>query len=300
MKTKIAFWTAFGGMAVGAGLRCIQMLFFFNYDTGFVTDSGVFTVAYSAVVLGTALASALLCFFDGSALGAMHRGSNPAVGAASLLSALFLIFCAVVLIQDFVNFRATGVTYFVEPLHVQADLPFAVVSAVYGVISIVSGALWFRGEDYPGPAGAMGVVGVVWGLYYMLLTFMTYSASATTVENIFTVGGGALMVLFFLSEGKLLSGVGRRKAARSVYVFGIPAALFWLTYVLSNTALIVAGRGYATEMPYIMQLVMLAHSVRILALLFTFRKRNFVPAEMIRRRISGEEAPKTSAQGDKL
>ena len=79
----------------------------------------------------------------------------------------------------------------------------------------------------------------------MLLTFMLYSASATTVENLYTVGGGAAMLLFLLAEGKLLSGVGGQKAARTAFVFGLPAAVFWLTYVVSNTVLIVAGRGDA-------------------------------------------------------
>lgn len=297
MKTKIAFWIALLGTLAGIGLRCIQMLYFFNYETGFVTDSGVFTVAYCAVVLSTALAAFVLCMLDRTALGAMHRGSNWAAGAASLLSALFLIVCAAVLVRDYFNFRAAGVTFFVEPLHVEADLPFAIVSAVYGFVCLVSGLLWFQGKSFPGEAGALGLVGVVWGLYFMLLTFMTYSASATVEENIFTVGGGTLMVLFFLAEGKLLSGIGRRKAARAVYAFGIPAAVLWLTYVVSNTVLIVAGRGYATEMPYIMQLVMLAHSVRILALLLSFRKRNFIPADMIRRRIAGEQPPQSPQNG---
>ena len=67
----------------------------------------------------------------------------------------------------------------------------------------------------------------------MIVTFMTYSAVATTEENIFTVGGGAMMLLFLLSEGKLLSGAGGKKALRSTYVFGLPAAVLWMTYVLS-------------------------------------------------------------------
>ena len=83
------------------------------------------------------------------------------------------------------------------------------------------------------------------------------------------------MLLFLLAEGKLLSGVGGQKAARTAFVFGLPAAVFWLTYVVSNTVLIVAGRGYATEMPYVIQLAMLAVCVHILALLFSLRGEIF-------------------------
>ena len=42
-----------------------------------------------------------------------------------------------------------------------------------------------------------------------------------------------------------------------------------MTYVISNTVLIIAGRGYATEMPYVIQLVMLCLSVHSLCLLLT-------------------------------
>ena len=68
---------------------------------------------------------------------------------------------------------------------------------------------------------------------------------------------------------KLLSGAGGKKALRSTYVFGLPAAVLWMTYVISNTVLIIAGRGYATEMPYVIQLAMLCLSVHSLCLLFT-------------------------------
>ena len=78
-----------------------------------------------------------------------------------------------------------------------------------------------------------------------------------------------MMLLFLLSEGKLLSGAGGKKALRSTYVFGLPAAVLWMTYVISNTVLIIAGRGYATEMPYVIQLTMLCLSVHSLCLLFT-------------------------------
>ena len=280
MKTKIAFWIALGGALTALVLRCIQMLYFFNYETGFVTDSGVFTVAYCVLALGAAAASGILCRFDRSTLGAMRRGHNWAVGVATLFTALFLFFAAAVLIYDYMTYYATGgMTYYVEPLHVEADFPFAIVTAVFGLASLISAVCWFRGKAYPGKAGALWAVAVLWGLYYMLITFMTYSASATIEENLFTVGGGALLVFYLLAEGKLISGIGRRKSARTVYALGIPTAVLWLTYALSNTVLIVAGRGYVTEMPYILQLVMLAHCVRILALLLSFRRTNFLPAE---------------------
>ncbi|MFR7552662.1 MAG: hypothetical protein ACLUVB_08110 [Acutalibacteraceae bacterium] len=60
------------------------------------------------------------------------------------------------------------------------------------------------------------------------------------MENLYTVGGGAAMLLFL--RGALLS--GGKESGAPAFVFGPPAAVFWLTYVASNTVLIVAGRGW--------------------------------------------------------
>lgn len=277
MKIKCAFWIAGVGTALASVLRCVQMLCFFDYDTGFVTDSGILTAAYCGVLLVTVLSSGLLCRFDKGLTGRMRGGPNGAAGVSSLFASLFLILCAAVLFKDFYTYRAFGVAYFIPAAHVNAHLPLAVLSAVFGVALLASAVLWMRGKAFPGQAGALGAAGVIWGLYYMVLTFMVYSASATTQENLFTVGGGAAMLVFMLAEGKLISGVGGKNTVRRMYAFGLPAAVLWITYVASNTLLIIAGRGYATEMPYAVQLVMLMLSVHICSLLGTFRRENLEP-----------------------
>lgn len=275
MKTKCAFWIAGAGVLLGTVLRCIQMLFFFDYETGFVTDSGTLTILYSGATLLSALAAGLLCFLDRGRCGVLRPVRSWPAGITSLLAGVFLLLCAVALLWDAHAYRAFGVSYFVLPAQVQSHVPFAVFTVLFGAAAAAAAVLWMRGGAFPGKSGALWALGVVWGLSYMLLTFMLYSASATTVENLYTVGGGAAMLLFLLAEGKLLSGVGGQKAARTAFVFGLPAAVFWLTYVVSNTVLIVAGRGYATEMPYVIQLAMLAVCVHILALLFSLRGEIF-------------------------
>ncbi|MGN0478513.1 MAG: hypothetical protein ACI4GO_03680 [Hominenteromicrobium sp.] len=275
MKTKCAFWAAGIGILLAAALRCIQMLYFFDDETGFVTDSGIFSWISSGIMLLAVLISGILCRTDRSLCGRLRPGANGAVGVTALFSALFLGLCSIVLFRDFYTYRYYGVVYFVPSAHVEAHLPFAVLSALFGIAMLISAVVWMCGKGFRG-LGVLWALGILWGLCYMVLTFMTYSASATTVENFFTVGGGAALVFFLLAEGKLFAGIGTG-ASRDIYVFGLPAAVLWLTYVFSNTVLIIAGRGYATEMPYVLQLVMLFQSVHILALLFSLRGTNFEP-----------------------
>ena len=252
-KVKLAFVLAGIGIFAAAALRCVQMLCFFDYDTGFVTDSGLLTYIYCGAAIGVSLLCMLLCRVDKKICARIETKRNVAAGASALLMCVFLFLCAAALLRDFYLYRNNQPTYFVQASHVTTHLPFAVLTLLFAIVSLIFAIIWLTGEGFPSGTGGLWAIGSVWGISYMIVTFMTYSAVATTEENIFTVGGGA----------------GGKKALRSTYVFGLPAAVLWMTYVISNTVLIIAGRGYATEMPYVIQLAMLCLSVHSLCLLLT-------------------------------
>lgn len=241
-KVKLAFVLAGIGIFAAAALRCVQMLCFFDYDTGFVTDSGLLTYIYCGAAIGVSLLCMLLCRVDKKLCARIETKRNAAAGASALLMCVFLFLCAAALLRDFYLYRNNQPTYFVQASHVTTHLPFAVLTLLFAIVSLIFAIIWLTGEGFPSGTGGLWAIGSVWGISYMIVTFMTYSAVATTEENIFTVGGGAMMLLFLLSEGKLLSGAGGKKALRSTYVFGLPAAVLWMTYVISNTVLIIAGR----------------------------------------------------------
>lgn len=271
MKIKTAFIIAGIGTVAASVLRCIQMLFYFDYETGFVTDSGVFTALYCGIVMASGIACAVLCGMDKGTCGIMQRSRSWGAGITALFVSLFLLYSGATLLMDAYNYLQFGVTYSIEPTHIMAHVPLAVLSVLFGIAALITAVCWLRGRHLPGNLGAVWMIGIIWGLYYMVLTFMTYSATATTQENLFTVGGGALMLMFLLSECKLITGMGGRKDSRYLFIFGLPAVIFWFTYVISNTVLILFGRGYAAEMPYVVQLVMLALSAHASALLICLR-----------------------------
>ena len=296
MKVKAAFWVSGITASLATVLRCLQLLFFFDDETGFVTDSGVFTYLYCGILLASALVSGLLCRADRDTCGVMQRVRSWGAATTSLLLAIFLFYCAFVLLLEHYSFLNFGITYFLESLHVAAHVPLAVLSALFGIASVVMAVCWVRGGRLPGGLGVLWISGVLWGLYFMVLTFMTYSAVATTQENMFTVGGGALMLLFLLQESKLLSGTGGRKVTQYMFVCGLPAAALWLTYVISNTVLILFGRGYAAEMPYVIQLVMLFLALHALSVLNTLRNRGELASQsgVNRQNIGRSERKETS------
>ena len=302
MKIKAAFWVSGLSACLATVLRCIQLLFFFNDKTGFVTDSGVFTYLYCGILMLSALASVILCRTARDTCGVMQRARSFGIAATSFLLALFLFYCAFVLFLEMYTLQNYGLTYFIEPQYISAHLPIAVLSAMFGAACVILGVCWLRGGKLPGGIGVVWISAVLWGLYFMVLTFMTHSAAATTQENVFTVGGGALMLLFLLQESKLLSCVGGRKVPQYMYVFGLPAAVLWLTYTVSNTVLILFGRGYAAEMPYVLQLVMLVAAIHAVSVLGCLRNRAFFtpPVDMNRQnsvRSERKETVKSRANG---
>lgn len=287
MKVKAAFWVSGACTAAATLLRCIQLLFFFNDQTGFVTDSGVFTYIYCGILAASFITSSVLCYTSREICGVMQRGRSFGAATTSFLSAVFLLYCSFVLFLEAYTFKNYGVTYFIEPQHIQAHLPMAVLGSLFGIVSVILGVCWLRGGKLPGGIGITWITAVLWGLYFMVLSFMTHSAAATTQENLFTVGGGALMLLFLLQESKLFSGIGGRRVSQYMYIFGLPASTFWLTYVVSNSVLILFGRGYAAEMPYIIQLAMLVTAIHALSVLFSLRKTTvFTPFVDSTRQIS--------------
>ena len=215
-KVKLAFVLAGIGIFAAAALRCVQMLCFFDYDTGFVTDSGLLTYIYCGAAIGVSLLCMLLCRVDKKLCARIETKRNAAASASALLMCVFLFLCAAALLRDFYLYRNNQPTYFVQASHVTTHLPFAVLTLLFAIVSLIFAIIWLTGEGFPSGTGGLWAIGSAWGISYMIVTFMTYSAVATTEENIFTVGGGAMMLLFLLSEGKLLSGAGgkRRCAAR--------------------------------------------------------------------------------------
>lgn len=91
-KVKLAFVLAGIGIFAAAALRCVQMLCFFDYDTGFVTDSGLLTYIYCGAAIGVSLLCMLLCRVDKKLCARIETKRNVAAGASALLMCVFLIF----------------------------------------------------------------------------------------------------------------------------------------------------------------------------------------------------------------
>ena len=68
------------GFGLGVLLRVVQMLYFFDYETGFYTDGGVMAWLSLGLPLAASLAAAVLCYRSRRVLRALHSPAQRAGG----------------------------------------------------------------------------------------------------------------------------------------------------------------------------------------------------------------------------
>lgn len=252
------------GFAAGVLLRVVQMLYFFDYDTGFYTDGGVMAwVSLGAPVL-CGLLAAWMCFRSRRYFGPYVPRRNPLTGAAALLSGAALVFAGG---AQALELRAGELgTY--RAVH----LLFAGASLLFGLVQLAAAAGFFVGRNYLRRVPLLYLAAVLWGVAYVVMVYVFYARSSSLVENLFSVFGGVftLLALFYLC--KLLAGVDEEGAAKRLFATGVLGVVLQITYALSNLALLPLGRTYSGEIPPFAQLSSLGVALFLLVFLVSFRK----------------------------
>lgn len=254
------------GFAAGVLLRVVQMLYFFDYDTGFYTDGGVMAWISLGVPVVTGLLAAWMCFRSRRYFGPHTPRRNIMTGIAALLSGGVLVFSAGI---QWLELKAQpGAEGEYWALH----LLFLVSCGLFGLVQLFASISFFVGKNYLGKVPLLYLLGVLWGVAYLILVYVFYAKSSSFVENFFAIMGGAAILLCLFYLCKLLAGVDEEGAAKRTFVTGIFAVVFILTYSLSNLSLLLLGRTYTGEIPPSVQLSTVVVALFLLVFLVTFRK----------------------------
>ena len=256
------------GFAAGVILRVVQMLYFFDYDTGFYTDGGVAAWISLGVPAAAGLLAAWMCFRSRRAFGPYVSRPNGWAGAASLLSGVLLLVSGAAQAWE-LRGSAPEAYRVLHPL-------FVVCCFLFGLTQLWAAWGFFRGKTLWRKAPLLYLLGTLWGAFYVILVYVYYARSSSLVENLFAVLGGVctLLALFYLC--KLLSGVDEAGAAKRLFVTGIFAVVLQFTYTCSNLALFLLGCTYLGEIPPAMQLGAMGVALFLLVFLVTFRKYSLV------------------------
>ncbi len=260
------------GFAVGVVLRVVQMLYCFDYDTGFYTDGGVLAGCSLAVAVLASLLGGVMCFFSRRYFGPYVPRKNNVLGVVAVLSGAALLASAVLQAVDYAGYLKTGMSAYDSAQRGVIHVAFMASCFLFGVVQLFVSIGFFQGKNNLAKAPLLYLVGVLWGIAYLILVYVFYAKSSSFVENFFAIFGAAstLLSLFYLC--KLFAGVEEESAAKRVFVAGIFAVVFTVIYSFSNLVLLLLGKSYVGEIPSLIQLSSLGVSLFLLVFLMTFRR----------------------------
>lgn len=271
MKKSLSITTglifALFGAVAGVVLRLLNMLGGFDYETGFYTDGGV--TAWLSLLLPILFAGAAVYIFvrQGDGFRAYARGRDILSGALAAFSGVILLYGGAALAQDYAMFRDIGYSRMELTQQPLVHISLMVMSFAFGAVQLAASMGFVTGFDIFGKAPLLYAVGVLWGMANLVSAYVFYASSSSFVENFFTVGGGALLLLGLLYACKLLAGVDEPAAARRLMIWGGAGTALTAPYHLVNLVLFFMGRTYQGEMPAVLSLCILSVGLFLLALM---------------------------------
>lgn len=262
------------GIAGGIILRVINMLYFFDYATGFYTDGGILAWASIGLVLAASAVAIAMCLKDKRSYEAFTARKNIFQGVVSLASGLLLLVVAFLQLREHQSHIQLG---YIGRNYAQSStlhIIFIVTSALFGALQIFTAVTFFSGKNLFLKCRPLYLVSVLWGISYLLFVFVYYAKSSSLVENMNTILSSVAMMLTLLYISKLFAGIGGGKSAKRCFIVGIPASIITLAYTVSNLVLVLFNKTYVYygEIPVVIQLAGLSVSLFILMFLFTYKK----------------------------
>ncbi len=269
------------GFGAGVVLRVVQMLYFYDYTTGFYTDGGVVAFCSLGLPLLAALLSGVMCFKSRRYFGPYVPRRNALAGCAAIFSGLVLIVSGVLQLTVYLRALQTGMTVYGFSNQWMIHVAYLLASLLFGFVQLYMAAGFFVGKRNLERVPLLYLAAVAWGILNLILAYVFYAKSSSFVENFFSVISCAALLLSLFYLCKLFAGVDEEGAAKRAFVSGGLAVVLTVTYCFSNLALMPLGRTYTGEAPASIQLSSLSVSLFVLAFLITFRKYSLrrTPAE---------------------
>lgn len=262
---KLAVW----GIPLGLALRLIQMNLFFDFDTGFYTEGGV--TAWLSLLLPAAMAAAAAVCFSRNAGAFTRRDRGPARGAGGFagFSGGVLLVMGLSMVKDYLRYRSVGFHDFETVTNPGLHVFAAVMCLITGLLHCFLAACFCMGRDPFKKAPLLYLPGVLWGMALLVAAYVFYARSSSAVENLFSLGSSALMLMALFYLCAALSGAGEQRALKRLFIFGGLTAALEIPYDLSNVALAVLGKTYFGELPALYALGRLSVGMFLLAFMLS-------------------------------
>lgn len=267
------------GTAAAVVLRSIQMLFFFDFDTGFYPDGGLAAWISLLLPLAAVIAAVAAARPDCQSLGPWHSCKRPVLAALAALSGAVLCGVSLVMAADYKFYLDSGFSQF-ESIRQQGDhVLYIIASLLFGVVQLAGAMGLFSGRDILPRAPLIYIPAVLWGLANLVMVYVFYAKSSSVVENIFALIGAAALLLALLYLCRLFAGLTPQKTALRLLSTGGLAAVLVIGGQGVNLVLRLSGKSYAGEIPPACQLAEVGTALFVLGAMVSYVGRNGEEAE---------------------
>ncbi|XOQ45002.1 MAG: YndJ-like protein [Clostridium sp.] len=214
-RAWIAFWAT---VILVLPIRIFAMLQYLDPETGFYSDGGRM-VGMASILLFAGII--LTAYF------AARNQENEGFGTQPLKSiptaALGALAGTFVVVQSIVGLGTEllgGVLIFYRI--------FSVTGIMAGVVLIMMAYDFAVGSRIVGNRPFLALLPSVWGCFFLVVMFITYSAIVNLPENVYHTFTVIFLLLFLFTQAKLLTGIESTKSGKMIYMVGFPAALLAL------------------------------------------------------------------------
>ncbi len=207
MKRSMVFILFFISTPVLLSTRVIQQLYMIDPITGFYQDSfaGIGT-AISIMCFALIFITLALVWLSHPQAPIMPRRHVGLGISACFAAACLILKSAVDVLSNSGSDKIIGLLGFASAMSL----------ACYGA-ALLSGA------KYPSP---LTVLPILYAITRLVLDFIKYTGEVTVTDTVFSIITMCLVLLFFYTSGKLISGVGGKNTHILFYSFGLCAAFF--------------------------------------------------------------------------
>lgn len=266
------------GVLSGIVLRFLLMSRFFDFSTCFYTDGGL--TAWLSLLLPLALAAlgGFMCSCGKRSLSQYTPGRAPAAGVMGVISGTLLIYTGSSMTMDYIGFLHTGATSYESVRQGFIHIVYIVMCIAFGIIQLLAARASLTGGDTFLRMPLLYAPAVLWGMANLVMIYVFYAKFACTVENIFTVVGGAMLLLSLMYMTKLRAGADPQGSALRMFVTGGIASVLVVSYDLAELMLHIRGAEYYGQIPLTIVLCQLGVGIYVLAFLLSCYRTQVDPS----------------------
>lgn len=209
----------FLGTAVLVALRTVQIIFFTEEKSVFLTQNSMPLSIVFAVLMAGAVASAfVIAFAKPHGLCEVPEKSFPSLIVCFTVGGLYLI-------SGLLSFILLGSGIF-----------FAIVSVLATAAMILYGYTEFNGYEFPGVLSLIFVATAAW---QFVLSYSFYTTRPLRVNTVIEIFATVALLLFYLFFGKLKSKIDKIKSVKLLFPLGLATSSLCFVAVIPELLAII-------------------------------------------------------------